>query len=97
MGDAEIFSVLTVILFILGSMMPVVHSFATGEGSDNQVENTEGMIVDANVIGWRNTFDSLAKAFFWYYGELPFLLNMIKIIMNIIWLYLLIRILPFFG
>ncbi len=98
MGDAEIFAYLTVILFTLGVIMPFVHSFATGENVDNNIEGVEeGIDGTTASIGWTTVLQNLLKSFFWYYGELPLLLNAIKIMLNVIWLYILVKLIPFVG
>lgn len=85
MGDVEVFTVLTVILVLLGLFMPFCNSMF-GESSDADVSSLE-----TSSTSFVSFASSMLKAFFWYYGDLIWWANAFKIVINIIWIYLLVR------
>lgn len=69
--------------------MPYVIQAATGEEVTNDVSGLTG--VEDDGISFTDFVISVVKAFFWYYGELNILANAVKLVINFIWAYLLVR------
>lgn len=94
MADMDTFITLTIILVGLGFVMPFVNVFAGGNIITNDVEKLgEGVNTFADILV--DVPLSMIKAFFWVYGDLPVFANIIKAILNFIWLVLLAKIVIF--
>lgn len=89
MAEAELFAILTVILVLLGLVMPYTNAWAND--SSNSVNQFEDLQEES--LSYTDFVGSLLRAFFWYYGELGAIANMIKVIINIMWGYCLFRLL----
>lgn len=89
MSETTAFVLCTIILVSLGLFMPYVNELITGNSIDNNIDDLAG-VEDAGT-SFSDFAGSMLQAFFWYYGELNLVGNAVKIIINFIWAYLLIR------
>ena len=92
-------SIVLIILFIfvgVGIILPYVNEEFDISGSDIDVENVgeelvEGSIEDVSSIGIGDVLKSVGKMFFWTFGDLPFWLDAIFIVLRIILVLILIK------
>lgn len=85
------FLLLTAILFAVGLIMPGV---LESTGSQVTTNNLVDISIPKPSLTWG---PSMAISFFWYYGDLLWWANAIKIVINIFWIYLLVRLIPTIG
>lgn len=89
MTETVVFSLLTVILVAWGIGMPFVILVESGENITNDVAGLSD--VEDSGLSFADFTVSMIKAFFWFYGDLNIFGNAVKIMVNFIWAYLLIR------
>jgi len=90
-GDTPIFITLSILMILLGVLLPIVQQAIDG-GSvpQNNVNALQGN--DTNFITGVITFlGFVGSVFFWYFPTLPFIIGLIKIIITIAWWYMLVR------
>ena len=88
-SESYLFVGMTILLLLLGSVMPFVNDFATGSYVENSIESLAD--VEEDGVDYLDFVGSMLKAFFWVYGDIGFWGNVVKVAMNFIWLYLLVR------
>ena len=90
--------VATILFIFLGTavILPFVNTAFNIKSSDYNTENVESEFiaegfVDVSSVSARDIVKSIGKIFFWTFGDLPFWLDLIFIVLRIILLYILIR------
>lgn len=103
-NDISIAAVLIFIFIGAGLVLPFVNAeFGTGTGSSFDTNEVSNQLIaqeqeDVKNIGVGQILTSIGKMFFWTFGELPFWLDGIFVVLRILFLAILIRnFVPFIG
>lgn len=87
--DTPIFVLLSIILLLMGFLLPLVDIAVNGSGTSNNIQ--EGNNDTGFLTGVISFIGFMAQALFWYYPALPFYIGIIKLVITYTWWYLLIR------
>jgi hypothetical protein len=87
--NTGIFICLTILMVVLGFVMPLVCEVVGDTGHSNNVNNIDN---NKGGMGLLDFVTLMLTALFWYWGALPVYIGLIKIIITIAWWFCLVRI-----
>lgn len=94
-NDISIAAGIFFLFVLLGVLMPFVNadfnSISTSPNTEGLTETVGNEMVDVNVVSLLDVVKSIAGMFFWTFGQLPFWLDAIFVVLRLIFAFIIAR------